>query len=379
MVDNILRVTFGKETRIKSKPLYQYDYGQKIKFIDLTLPAAYEVHFSNRERGDAVVVLATTNEVAIPDALLQTGLNIFAWVFLHTGNDDGETEYEVTIPVIRRAATLDEEPTEQQASTWDDAIAALNSAVTEARAGVNTVEQIENNVTNLYHLVEADKEIVYRDKEATIAAASFLQNVSANATTLLPDDEATANYSNGIFSFGIPQGIQGEKGDPFVYSDFTEEQLEALRGPQGIQGIQGEKGDKGDPFRYSDFTPEQLAGLIGPTGPQGDKGDTGEKGDKGDTGSQGPKGDKGDKGDQGDAFTYSDFTPEQLAALVGPQGPTGATGATGPKGDKGDKGDTGATGPIGPAGADYVLTSQDKADIANIVIGELPTWTGGSY
>ena len=70
------------------------------------------MHFSNRERGNATIVLATSNEVAIPDALLQTGLNIFAWVFLHTGNDDGETEYEVTIPVIRRAAALDEEPTE---------------------------------------------------------------------------------------------------------------------------------------------------------------------------------------------------------------------------------------------------------------------------
>lgn len=32
------------------------------------------------------------------------------------------------------------------------------------------------------------------------------------------------------------QGIPGEKGDPFVYSDFTPEQLESLRGPQGIQG-----------------------------------------------------------------------------------------------------------------------------------------------
>lgn len=176
MVDNILRVTFGKETRIKSKPLYQYDYGQKIKFIDLTLPAAYEVHFSNRERGNATIVLATSNEVAIPDALLQTGLNIFAWVFLHTGVDDGETEYEVTIPVIRRAAALDEEPTEEQASTWDDAIAALNSAVTEARAGVQTVTEAENNVTNLYGLVEADKAIVYQDKLDTIAAVNQIKN-----------------------------------------------------------------------------------------------------------------------------------------------------------------------------------------------------------
>lgn len=59
--------------------------------------------------------------------------------------------------------------------------------------------------------------------------------------------------------------------------------------------------------------------------------------------------------------------------IMGPQGPTGATGATGPQGP------AGATGPQGPAGDDYVLTNQDKQDIADIVIGDLPVWTGGSY
>ena len=37
-----------------------------------------------------------------------------------------------------------------------------------------------------------------------------------------------------------PQGIQGEKGDAFTYSDFTEEQLASLKGEKG------DKGDKGD-------------------------------------------------------------------------------------------------------------------------------------
>ena len=36
-------------------------------------------------------------------------------------------------------------------------------------------------------------------------------------------------------------------------------------------------------------------------------------------------------------------------------------------------------GADGQDGSDYVLTNQDKTDIANIVIGMLPTWTGGSY
>lgn len=46
-----------------------------------------------------------------------------------------------------------------------------------------------------------------------------------------------------------PRGPEGPAGKPFVYEDFTPEQLEALRGP------------KGNPFTYDDFTPEQLEAL----------------------------------------------------------------------------------------------------------------------
>ena len=34
---------------------------------------------------------------------------------------------------------------------------------------------------------------------------------------------------------------------------------------------------------------------------------------------------------------------------------------------------------IGPQGADYILTNQDKTDIANIVLSELPTTQGVQY
>lgn len=59
------------------------------------------------------------------------------------------------------------------------------------------------------------------------------------------------------------QGPPGPKGEPFRYSDFTQDQLNALKGP---------KGDKGEPFRYSDFTPEQLLSLRGPKGEPGSGG-----------------------------------------------------------------------------------------------------------
>ena len=60
-----------------------------------------------------------------------------------------------------------------------------------------------------------------------------------------------------------PQGPPGPKGEPFKYSDFTQDQLNALKGP---------KGDKGEPFKYSDFTAEQLLALKGPKGDPGSGG-----------------------------------------------------------------------------------------------------------
>ena len=50
--------------------------------------------------------------------------------------------------------------------------------------------------------------------------------------------------------------VKGAKGDPFTYDDFTQKQLDQLKGekgdrgatgPQGSRGATGAKGDKGDP------------------------------------------------------------------------------------------------------------------------------------
>ena len=67
----------------------------------------------------------------------------------------------------------------------------------------------------------------------------------------------------GIQGIQGPPGPPGPKGEPFKYSDFTQDQLNALKGP---------KGDKGEPFKYSDFTAEQLLALRGPKGEPGSGG-----------------------------------------------------------------------------------------------------------
>ena len=148
---------------------------------------------------------------------------------------------------------------------------------------------------------------------------------------------------------------------------------------QGVEYYKGERGPKGDAFTYEDFTQEQLNAL------------------------KGQQGEPGRDGIDGKDFTYDDFTPEQLEALKGQQGEPGQDGVSvshtwngtslsitsasgtsemdlrGPAGQDGYtpvKGVDYFDGEPGPAGQDYVLTEDDKTAIANIVIGVLPTAEG---
>ena len=164
----------------------------------------------------------------------------------------------------------------------------------------------------------------------------------------------------------LRDGKEGIQGAAFVYEDFTEEQLLALKGekgdvgPQGLQGEKGDVGEKGDPFTYNDFTPEQLANLKG------------EKGDKGDIGETGPQGDPGPKGDP---FTYEDFTQNQLLALKGPKGDTG------PQGQQGEPGENGVSCTHSWNGTVLTITSASGTSSANLKgdMGEVTCYTFPIY
>lgn len=149
-----------------------------------------------------------------------------------------------------------------------------------------------------------------------------------------------------------PQGPKGEKGDKGDKGDT------GPQGPAGPTGERGEKGERGDKGDKGDTGPQGETGATGPKGERGEKGDTGDVGPSGPAGAQGARGETGPKGDKGDP---------------GEQGEAGATGPMGPQGDRGPKGDKGDTGPQGlkgdkgDPGDDYVLTQQDKENIAGLV------------
>ena len=104
----------------------------------------------------------------------------------------------------------------------------------------------------------------------------------------------------------------------------------------------------------------------------------GPQGAPGKDGAPGPQGPEGPAGKDG-TVSFEELTPEQKEELRGPQGiqgvpgPQGIQGKPGPQGEKGEpgkKGDQGAVGPQGPQGIqgeDYVLTEEDKKEIAGLI------------
>lgn len=230
-------VTAELDSRFPSRtvPLYQYDYGQILKFEGVELPDAYEVHFSNEDtEGTAKVQIGTSDGVEIPDEYLLSGEPIYVWVFLHTGESDGETEYKTVIPVHKRSRVENVEPTPVQQDVITQTIAALNAGVERAES-----------------------------------AREAWESMTAQAETLAPESEATASYENGVLTLGIPQGIKGDKGDKGDTGDTGPQGEQGIQGIQGIQGERGEKGERGE---------TGATGATGPQGPQGEKGEQGERG-----------------------------------------------------------------------------------------------------
>ena len=131
---------------------------------------------------------------------------------------------------------------------------------------------------------------------------------------------------------GALKGPKGDTGPQGPKGDTGPQGSQGPQGEKGDTGPKGEKGDKGNAFTYSDFTAEQLAalkgekgdtgatGLQGPQGPKGEKGDTGPQGLKGDTGAAGAAGKSAyvSAKDGGYTGTEAQFNTD-LAAVGGKQ------------------------------------------------------------
>ena len=264
----------------------------------------------------------------------------------------------------------------------DEALAKVNGVIEDAKSATKDANKASQDAISATQGVNA--------------AIDNANDTASHPTKIGPDyyvyiwNSATKTYDKTDIYVKGDKGNQGEKGEI------------GLAGPKGEAGP---KGPKGDAFKYSDFTQEQLAALKGP------------KGDKGDRGERGPQGEAtnintinatvddvigtpsvkvtstGDGTTKDVVFEFSGLKGKQ-----GPQGATGETGPqglTGPQGEKGDKGDNGKSPKIiegnwwlyndaegkyensnVSASSAYVLT---KANVENVLTGNITSHTHDQY
>lgn len=165
MTTNIVTAAFGAFRVTRTDQIWQYNYGQILRFVGIELPATYTVHFSNRQiGGDAVKQVWGADGVRIPDEMLTSGQNVYAWVFLHTGEDDGETMYAVTIPVQQRPRPTEEEPTPVQQGLIEQAIAALNAGVEAAQEAAEAAQASAEQAAQYAYRVYVDNTALVFEK-----------------------------------------------------------------------------------------------------------------------------------------------------------------------------------------------------------------------
>lgn len=128
MMDNIIKAYLHGKTVCKTAPVYQYNSGMVLELVGADLPANYRADFSNSEHGTSKAVLGTGTTVSVPYEYFVPGATIHCWIVL-SGDDYTVTKLHIMIPVDGRARPTDEEPTPDEQNIIDQAITALNEAV----------------------------------------------------------------------------------------------------------------------------------------------------------------------------------------------------------------------------------------------------------
>lgn len=193
MADNVIVATFGDNNYVKTRTCYRYDYGMTLMFDGIDLPDNYEVHFSNSRTVPAVTMIGGEDGVLIPDACFQNADRIFAWLYLHSGEDDGFTAYEVEIPLKLRPEISDETPTPEEQSAISQLIVAMNSAVRTAQISAQSASVDAN-------LAIESAESASSAKNQAIPAANRATNSALLAERSATRAEAVAEELSGTLT-----------------------------------------------------------------------------------------------------------------------------------------------------------------------------------
>lgn len=221
MERNIVSAFCGSgRTQVTTRSVFQHDYGLVLEISGVELPNTFEVHFCNEGDSQTKTIIGENKSVLVPDEFLITGKNVLAYLYLHSGEDDGETVVQITIPVRSREKPSDGEITPEEHSTISDAIAALNVAVDRTEGNVKKYPKV---VDGYWHVWDAETgDFVNTNQKAQgeqgiqgIQGERGVSGFSPTVTTTAIEGGSRVDIEDegGVHSFNVLNGAKGDKGD----------------------------------------------------------------------------------------------------------------------------------------------------------------------
>jgi len=257
--------------------------------------------------------------------------------------------------------------------------------------------------------------------DSSLVPALFVKSKGDNYALVYADSKDEEHELFDFTALPAARGEKGEKGDSVTHVEIRSDgvlyitienasqearvfPVGTVVGAKGADGANGNGYDNAEINQDGDLIVREVLGtgasrevnLGHVVGAQGVPGETGAKGDKGDTGAAGADGNAIWKTTvaptapaapekPGYGFNVTDLTGADREVQIGDivlysyyyYGITQIVGSVAYAETRVSI--RGARGAQGPQGDDYVLTTQDKTDIANIVLSELPTTEGVLY
>lgn len=294
-----------KDTYKTAAGLWQWDYGQVLQLVGLSLPAAVEIHFSLQQSGgDAITRIGVTEggitTVDIPDEMLENSgktVDYYIYTFVYISNENsGKTTYRISMPVKSR-------PRPKRVS--ETTMEALMAAINKIADGKADSLEYKNNVLRL---LSGEKEL----DRVTITGGS---GGGDDAREIELRKSETALQWRYV-------------GDP-EWKDLIS--LEEITGPAGPAGADGQPGQDGAPGADGKDGRDGEDGITPHIGDNGNwylgETDTGKpsRGETGPAGQDGAPGTDGVNGADGkSAYQFAQEggytgTAEEFAVLVGKQ------------------------------------------------------------
>lgn len=316
-MDKIIRAAFcdGRDSTTVYG-LYQWDYGQELEIHGLDLPPAVEIHFAAAGDAEATVRIGTTKDKVttspIPDALLEQGKDIKAYVYL-SDTDSGETIKIVNLPMSTRPKPEAWNGSEE--TTMGSIVEAINQFAAKKADGIKYGN-------NILRLISGEEELA----RVTIASGSG-SGEDAREIEMQKSETAIQWRHIGDQEWTDLVLLADLRGEPGTDGSPGKDGSNGQPGKNGTDGITPHIGDNGNWYVGDTDTGKPSRGEAGTDGAPGKDGADGQDGAPGVNGEDG----RGIisatiKTDGHLQINYSDGTNEDVGEVVGNDGLDGASG-----------------------------------------------------